>query len=74
MRVIERLVARIDYLEKSKKRSIIVEDLNLPSAEWNGNAECSTGSQAFVNRLVWENGYTQVVDSPYRADSLLDVL
>jgi hypothetical protein len=73
MRVIERLAARTDYLGKSTKRSIIGGDLNLPSADWNGNAECSSGSQAFVNRLVWENGYTQVVDSPTRADALLDV-
>jgi hypothetical protein len=73
MRVIERLAARTDYLRKSTKRSIIGEDLNLPSADWSGNAECSCGSQAFVNRLVWENGYTQVVDSPIRADALLDV-
>jgi hypothetical protein len=47
--------------------------INLPYAEWNGNAECTSGSQAFVNRLVWENGYTQVVDSPTRGDALLDV-
>jgi hypothetical protein len=64
MRVIERLEDRTGYLGKPTKRSIIGEDLNLPSADWNGNAECSSGSQAFVNRLVWENGYTQVVDSP----------
>jgi hypothetical protein len=25
-----------------------------------------------VNRLVWENGYTQVADSPTREDALLD--
>jgi hypothetical protein len=25
------------------------------------------------SRLVWENGYTQVVDSPTRGDALLDV-
>jgi hypothetical protein len=73
MRVIERLAAQTDYLGKSTKRSIIGGDLNLPSADWNGNAECSSGSQAFVNRLVWENGYTQVVDSPTGGDALLDV-
>jgi hypothetical protein len=75
MRVIERLAARTDYFGKSTKRSIIGEDLNLPSVEWNGNTECSSGRKAFVNtsRLVWENGYTQVVDSPTRADALLDV-
>jgi hypothetical protein len=66
MRVIERLAARTDYLGNSTKRSIIGGDLNLPYADWNGNAECNSGYQAFVNRLVWENGYTQVVDSPTR--------
>jgi hypothetical protein len=73
MQVTERLEARTDYLGKSTTRSTIDEDLNLPSADWNGNAECTSGSQAFVNRLVWENGYTQVVDSPTRANALLDV-
>jgi hypothetical protein len=73
MRVIERLTARKDYLGNYAKRSIIGGDLNLPSADWNGNAECSSGSQAFVNRLVWENGHTPVVDSPSRGDALLDV-
>jgi hypothetical protein len=56
MRVIERLAARTDYLVKSAKRSIIGDGLNLPSAVWNGNAECTCGSQALVNRLVCENG------------------
>jgi hypothetical protein len=64
MRVIEILAARKEYLGNSTKRGIIGVDLNLPSADWNGNAECTSGSQAFVNRLVWENGYRQVVDSP----------
>jgi hypothetical protein len=41
MRVIERLAARTDYLGKSTKRSI-GDDLNLPSADWNSNTECST--------------------------------
>jgi hypothetical protein len=30
-------------------------------------------AQAFINRLVWDNGYTQVVRKPKRGDSLLDV-
>jgi hypothetical protein len=64
MRGIEMLTDRTDNLGKSTKRSIIGVDLNLPSAYWNGNAECTSRSQAFVNRLVWENGCTQVVDSP----------
>jgi hypothetical protein len=56
MQVTERLAAQTDYLGNSTKHSIIGEDLNLPYAHWNGNAECTGGSQAFVNRLVWENG------------------
>jgi hypothetical protein len=43
MRVTEILAARTDYLGKSTKRSIIGEDLNLPSATgtvtWNAVAE-----------------------------------
>jgi hypothetical protein len=73
MRVIERLAARPDYLGNSTKRSTIGGDLNLPYADWNGNAERNSGNHAFVNRLVWENAYTQVVDSPTRGDALLDV-
>jgi hypothetical protein len=49
MRVIERLATRTDYLGNSTKRSIIGEDLNLSSADWNGNAVCTSGSQAFVD-------------------------
>ena len=30
-------------------------------------------SFSFINRLVWDNGYTQVVGTPTRGDSLLDV-
>jgi hypothetical protein len=67
------MAARIDYLGNSTKRSIVGADLNLPYADWNGNAECTSLSQAFVNRFVWENGYMQVVDSPTRGDALLDV-
>jgi hypothetical protein len=64
MQVIERLAARTDYLGNSTKHSIIGGDLNLPHVDWNSNIECTSGSKAFVNRLVWENGYTEVVDSP----------
>jgi hypothetical protein len=55
MRVIETLAARTDYLGNSTKRNIIGGDLNLPYADWNGNAERNNGNQALVNRLVWEN-------------------
>jgi hypothetical protein len=34
-----------------------------------GNSE----TQALINSLVWENGYSQVVVSPTRGDALLDV-
>jgi hypothetical protein len=58
MQIIQRLAARTNYLGNYTKRRIIGEDLNLPSADWNGNAECTSGSQALVKRLAWENGYT----------------
>jgi hypothetical protein len=70
MRLIERLAARNDYSGNSTKCSKV---LNLPYADWNGNVECTSGSKQFVNRLVWENRYTQVVDSSTRGDALLNV-
>jgi hypothetical protein len=73
MRVMERLAARTSYTGNSTKRSIIAGDLNLPCADWNGNAGSASGSRAFINSLVWENGFTQVVDSPTRGDALLDI-
>jgi hypothetical protein len=33
----------------------------------------NSGTQALINNLVWENGYSQVIDSPTRGDALLDV-
>jgi hypothetical protein len=73
MQVIQRLAARINYLGNPTKRSIIEEDLNLPYANSNSNMECTSGSKAFVNKFVWENGYKQVADRPTRGDELLDV-
>jgi hypothetical protein len=55
------------------KRSIIGGDLNLPQADWIGDAEKANGFQACVNNLVWDNGYTQVVSGPTRGDALLDI-
>ena len=55
------------------KRSIIVDDLNQPQVDWKGIAEGTRATQAFINRLVWDNGYTQVVGKQTRGDSLLDV-
>jgi len=62
MRVIERLAARTGYTGNSTKRSIIGGDLNLPYADWNGNAGGNSRTQALINSLVWEN--SQVVDGP----------
>jgi len=73
MRVMERLAARTDYTGNSTKRSINGGDLNLPYADWNVNAGCNSGTQTFINSLVWENGFTQVVYSPARQDAQLDV-
>ena len=73
MRVIERLAARTGFPGNSTKRSIIGGDLNLPYADWNGNAGGNSGSQALINSLVWEIGYSQVTDSPTRGYALLDV-
>jgi hypothetical protein len=47
--------------------------LNLPQVDWKGVAEGTSNTQALINRLVWDNGYTQVVEKPTRGDSLLDV-
>jgi hypothetical protein len=55
------------------KGSIIGGDLNFPQADWKGVAEVTRVNQTFINRLVWGNGYTQVVGKPTRGDSLLDV-
>ena len=55
------------------KRSIIGGDLNLPQVDWKGITEGTSVTQAFINRLVWDNGYTQVVGKPTRGDSLLDI-
>ena len=69
------------------KLSITGEDLNLPQVDWKGVADHGSVTQAFINRLVQENGYTQVVDTPMvqenrytrvvdtptRGNSLLDI-
>jgi len=73
MRVIERLADRTGFTRNSTKRSIIGGDLNLTYADWNGNAGGNSGTQARINSLVWENGYSQVIDSPTRGNALLDV-
>jgi hypothetical protein len=67
------LAARTSHSVNSTKRIIIGGDLHLPCVDWNGNAGCNNGTQAFINSLVWESGYTQVVDGPTRGNALLDV-
>ena len=34
---------------------------------------CNRGTRSYINSLVWENGFTQVVDRPTQGDALLDV-
>ena len=58
------MAARTGFLGNSTKRSIIGGDLNLPQIDWKGIAEGGSVAQAFINRLVWDNGYTQVVGKP----------
>jgi hypothetical protein len=73
MRVLERLAARTGSAGNCTKRSIIGGDLNLPYVDWEGNAGGNSGTQSLINSLVYENGYTQVVDGSTRGDALLDV-
>jgi hypothetical protein len=54
---------------KSRNRCIIADDLNLHIVDWNANAESANISQPFINRLVWENGCTAIVNGPTRRDA-----
>jgi hypothetical protein len=71
--VIEKLAARTGLLGNSMKRSIIGGNLSLPQIDWKGTTEGTSVTQAFINRLVWDNGYTQVVRKLTRGGSLLDI-
>ena len=71
--VIEKLAAQTGFPGNSMKHSIIGGDLNLPQVNLKGIAESGSVAQAFINRLVWDNGYTQVAETPTQGDSLLDV-
>jgi hypothetical protein len=71
--VLERLATRTGSTGNCTKRSIIGGDLNLPYVDWKGNAGRNSGTQALINSLVYENGYSQVVDRSTRRDALLDV-
>jgi hypothetical protein len=66
MRIIETSADQTGFSGKSTKRSIVGGDLNLPNADWNGNAVGNIGTQALINSLVWENGYSQVINTPTR--------
>ena len=52
MLAIERLAARTLATRNLTRRSIISGDLNLPQAEWKGDAEKSSRFQAFVSNLI----------------------
>ena len=73
MLAIERLAARTLSTRDLNKRSIIGGDWNFPQTDWKGDAEKAIGFQAFVNNLIWDNVYTQVVRGTTRGDALLDI-
>jgi len=70
MQLLEKLARWTGYMGRTMQCNIIGGDLNLPYGDWNGQAEKSRGTQVFLNRLVWENDYTHVVNSPTRGDAL----
>jgi hypothetical protein len=73
MRLFEKLADRNGYMGRTTKLSITGSDLNLSYADWNGHAEKSRGTHVFLNRLLWESDYTEVVNSPTRGDALFGV-
>jgi len=73
MRLLEKLADQTRYMGRTMKCSIIGGDLNLPYADWNGHVEKSRGTQVFLNRLVWEHGYTQAVNSLNQGDTWFDI-
>ena len=70
---VERLISHISLMRNLARRSIIGGDLNLPDANWAGDAGKENGFQMLVNKLICENGYTQVVSEPTRGDALLAI-
>jgi len=58
MQLLEKFADQTGYVGRTTKLNIIGGDLSLLSADWNGHAEKSRWNQVFLNRLVWENGYT----------------
>jgi hypothetical protein len=73
IRVIERLAARTGFLGNSMKWIIIGGNLNQPQVDWKGIVEGTSFPQAFINRLVWDNGYTQVIGKLTQGDSFLNI-
>ena len=73
MLAIERLAVRTLPTRNLTKQSIIGGDLNLPQADWKGDAEKANRFQAVVNNLVWCNGNTQVESGPKIDDALLGI-
>ena len=73
MWLLEKLADQTRFMGRTTKHSIIGGDLSLLYADWNGHAEKSRGTQVFLNTMVWENSYTQVVNSPNQGGALLDV-
>ena len=65
-RVLEKLVARTGCTSNSSKRSIIGGDFNLPQVDWNGKTDVKNLTQVLINYLVFENGFSQVIERPTR--------
>ena len=63
-RFLERVVAHTHSTKNSAKCSINGDNLNLHHMDWNENTEGYNLTQALVNRLVRENGFSQVIESP----------
>ena len=72
-RVLERLADRTANTRNPDRRSIIRGDISLPRVDWNGKTEGNNLIQALVNRLVWFNGYRQVIENLTRGDAVLSV-
>ena len=70
---IGRLIDHISPMRNLARRIIIGGDLNLHHANWAGDGGKENGFQMLVNKLIWENGYTQVVSEHTRGDALLDI-
>jgi hypothetical protein len=64
MRLLEKLADQTRYMGRTMKHNITGGDLNLCYVDWHGHTEKFRGTHVFLNRLVWENCYTPVVNSP----------